>query len=57
MKADSPTYLCWMCSKRVDVETSKTDEKGKAVHEVCYAARLALEGLREWPQRGNRPES
>lgn len=49
MVIDNPVYLCWMCGKRVDVETSKTDEQGKAVHEACYAARLTLERTLEWP--------
>ena len=25
---------------RIEVETSKTDEQGKAVHEECYIAKL-----------------
>jgi hypothetical protein len=29
--------------KYVNLKTCKTDERGKAVHEACYAARLALE--------------
>ena len=49
MVIEKPTHLCWMCGKRVDVETCKTDEQGKAVHEACYAARLALERRLEWP--------
>jgi hypothetical protein len=33
--------LCSICHKPVDLETSKTDHQGKAVHESCYSARLA----------------
>jgi len=33
--------LCSICHKPVDLETSKTDPKGQAVHESCYSARLA----------------
>ena len=33
--------LCSICGKPVDLETSKTDDDGQAVHEECYAASLA----------------
>ena len=35
--------LCWICGKNVDLNTCKIDEYGEAVHQPCYAARLALE--------------
>jgi hypothetical protein len=39
--------LCWICGKAVDLETSKADEHGNAVHGRCYAAKMALvEGTR-----------
>lgn len=38
-----PTNVCWICGKRVDLETCKTDEYGNAVHEECYAAKMKLE--------------
>lgn len=34
--------LCWICGHKVDLETCKTDEDGKAVHEDCYALKVAL---------------
>jgi hypothetical protein len=36
-------HLCWLCGKDADLTTCKIDEHGKAVHEACYTARLALE--------------
>jgi len=35
-------YYCWICGNAVDLQTCITDEAGMAVHEDCYAARLAL---------------
>jgi hypothetical protein len=32
--------VCSICRKRVNVETSKADENGNAIHEECYVARL-----------------
>jgi len=32
--------LCAICDKPVELETSKTDEQGRAVHEECYVADL-----------------
>jgi hypothetical protein len=32
---------CSICHKPVDLETSKTDSKGQAVHEWCYSAHIA----------------
>ena len=40
----SSIHLCWLCGKNVDLNSCKIDEYGKAVHEACYAVRLALEG-------------
>lgn len=36
------TRMCWICGRFVSLETCKTDEHGKAVHEECYAAKMAL---------------
>jgi hypothetical protein len=33
--------ICDICHKPVKLETSKTDELGKAVHEGCYLLRLS----------------
>ena len=35
--ADLPTILCVLCHQPVDVSTACTDERGKAVHNDCYA--------------------
>lgn len=32
--------ICSICQKRVNVETSKTDENGHAVHEECYVSKI-----------------
>jgi len=34
---------CALCQMPVPLESSKTDENGKAVHEQCYLLRLRLE--------------
>jgi hypothetical protein len=41
-KGTSP-LPCRICGKPVTVETCKTDEGGKAVHEECYVLKLKLE--------------
>jgi hypothetical protein len=33
---------CSLCDKPVSLETSKTDEDGKSVHEECYALKMRL---------------
>jgi len=40
--------LCSICDKPVELETSKTDHDGLAVHEECYFQKLknALDGKR-----------
>ena len=37
-----PKINCSICNKPVDLETTKTDERGKAVHEQCYVLKHAL---------------
>lgn len=39
---NSPTHMCWVCGKAVDIKNCKTDEHGSAVHELCYAAKIGL---------------
>lgn len=39
---NSPTHMCWVCGKAVDLKNCKTDEHGTIVHEPCYAAKIAL---------------
>jgi hypothetical protein len=34
------TPLCPICDKPLELETSKTDENGRAVHEHCYIQQL-----------------
>jgi hypothetical protein len=36
-----PFVVCSLCHKSVELESSKTDEQGKAVHEECYVEDLA----------------
>jgi hypothetical protein len=37
-----PLPLCAVCNGPVPLETSKTDENGKAVHEPCYVLKVKL---------------
>jgi hypothetical protein len=42
---NTPAYhlpLCPICNKAVDIETAKTDEAGRAIHEGCYALSVSL---------------
>lgn len=51
--APPSSFPCALCNKLVKLETSKTDEDGRAVHEECYFAKLSgkpLPGL-ELPDR------
>jgi ribosome-binding protein aMBF1 (putative translation factor) len=34
---------CWICGRAVSLGDSKIDENHIAVHESCYAAKMALE--------------
>jgi hypothetical protein len=40
--SDSRFPVCSICDKPLKLETSKTDELGKAVHEGCYLLRVSL---------------
>jgi hypothetical protein len=42
MKSLQLVLICWICDKRVSVETCKIDEYGQAVHEECDGARVAM---------------
>ena len=33
---------CAVCGKPVKLETSKADERGKAIHEACYVLKVNL---------------
>ena len=37
------TPNCWICGRAVSLGDSKIDENHLAVHESCYAAKMALE--------------
>ena len=39
-------HTCSICNEVVELETAKTDESGKPVHEECYVARVALNTMR-----------
>ena len=41
--SESGLVRCSLCQMPVPLESSKTDENGKAVHEECYMLRLRLE--------------
>jgi len=41
---------CSLCQKPVPLESSKTDENGKAVHEECYALRWRLKQATNAPK-------
>jgi hypothetical protein len=34
--------VCSICDESVQLETSKTDENGRAVHEECYVLKVKL---------------
>ncbi len=36
-----PLVMCWLCGKPLPLENCKTDERGRAVHEECYTAKIA----------------
>jgi hypothetical protein len=35
--------ICSLCNEPVELETSKTDENGRAVHEECYTLKMQSE--------------
>lgn len=53
----SPTeseFNCSICNQPVDLETAKTDDKGKAVHAECYVLNVAV---KQRPPSWVNPES
>ena len=40
LEVTMPNPICEICHKPVKLETSKTNELGKAVHERCYLLRV-----------------
>jgi hypothetical protein len=53
LPAPDHKWTCWICGRGVSLEVSKTDEHGKAVHEECYVARVALRGASAQPMSQN----
>jgi hypothetical protein len=47
---------CSICHKLVNLENTKTDDRGKAVHEECYVLREALKNATQ-PSTRNAPVS
>ena len=41
---------CSLCDKPVLLETSKTDEYGKALHEECYSLKMRLKQATSTPE-------
>jgi hypothetical protein len=41
---------CAICNDSVELETAKTDEDGKVVHEDCYARRMRLKEITPPPK-------
>ena len=37
-------FPCSICNELVELETAKTDETGKTVHEECYVQKISLKG-------------
>jgi hypothetical protein len=42
--ATDSTRICWTCGTPVSLETCKIDQRGKAVHELCYVAKIITDG-------------
>ena len=42
--------LCCICNKPVPLETSKTDEHGRAIHGECYLLKLHLRHAAKVPK-------
>jgi hypothetical protein len=45
----SPFPMCSLCNEPVELETAKTDEAGRVVHEECYVLRMQMEGATARP--------
>jgi hypothetical protein len=41
---------CIICNEPVEIETAKTDEDGKLVHEDCYVRRMRLKEITAPPK-------
>jgi hypothetical protein len=40
--SDGPLPTCPVCNEGVELEFSKTDEKGVAIHEDCYWRKIRI---------------
>ena len=57
MEFNAPVVLCEICGKPVTLETAKADDRGKPVHQECYA-QVATESVVKGsglPRRIERP--
>jgi hypothetical protein len=45
---------CSICQRPVEVESSKTDENGKAIHEDCYVSKLSQTRLGKRPPKADK---
>jgi hypothetical protein len=39
--------ICGICDRPVKLETAKTDEQGKPVHEGCYLLKINVKGKKK----------
>ena len=35
-------FICYICNRPIDLHTSKTDDRGRAIHEECYVVATLL---------------
>ena len=43
LRGSQAVTTCWICCKPVSLETCKIDEQGRAVHDECYAFKIAFD--------------
>ena len=41
------SHSCWICGRELSLLDCNTDERGRAVHEQCYIARINLQSASE----------
>ena len=49
--------ICWICNKHVNLETAKTDERGRAVHEQCYVLTHMLKNTTQPTSRARKDQT
>jgi hypothetical protein len=52
MKSPEPEINCSICNKPVSLQTARTDEVGRAVHQECYLLKV---GVKPDPLSAQRP--